>query len=93
MKKGHDTCRGLFRVRNVSGARTTAASQTGLGFVGNGGDCQWLRCSRVPRPSRRHADQQIGERKANAFGLTLAIDLPRAKSHWTRDRMDGQSHE
>ena len=41
----------------------------------------------------RHSDQQISERKANTFGLVLAIDMPRSKSDCNCDRMDGQSHQ
>jgi hypothetical protein len=41
---------------------------------------------RVPR---RDADQQMGERKAYAFRLVLAVDLTDAKSNGYRDRMNG----
>ena len=35
----------------------------------------------------RHADQQIGERKTNAFRLVLTVDLSNTKSKRPRDRM------
>ena len=41
----------------------------------------------------RHSDQPIGERKADAFRLVLAVDLAGTKSDWHSDRMDGQSYE
>jgi hypothetical protein len=41
----------------------------------------------------RHSDQQISEWQTNAFGLVLAIDMPRSKSDWNCDRMDGKSHQ
>ena len=37
----------------------------------------------------RDADQQMGERKAYAFRLVLAVDLTDAKSNAYRDRMNG----
>jgi hypothetical protein len=41
----------------------------------------------------RHSDQQIRERKANTFGLVLAIDMSSSKSDCNCDRMGGQSHQ
>ena len=38
-----------------------------------------------------HTDQQIGEWKAHSFRLTLAVDLPHAKSNWHGDRMNGSA--
>ena len=36
----------------------------------------------------RHPDQQIGERKTNAFCLVVAVDLSNTKSKRHRDRMN-----
>ena len=38
-----------------------------------------------------HPDQQIGERKADPFGLILAVDLPGTKRDWHSDGWMGNA--
>ena len=47
------------------------------------------RCSEGCELQVRDADQPMGERKAYAFRLVLAVDLTDAKSNGYRDRMNG----
>jgi hypothetical protein len=53
-----------------------------------------VRCSHaVAEFQSGHPDQQIRKWKADAFGLILAIDLPRVQRDRHGDGMDGQSRE
>lgn len=76
--------------KELAGTRPRFEPPLGPRSSRSGGDCRWPRHSQVPS---RHSDQQIGERKADAFRLVLAVDLAGAKSDWHSDRMDGQSYE
>ena len=93
---GHTACLSVSRVSVHRTTRTSGTGQLELDHRQSGDHLEVAEiagCYAVAEFQGRHPNQQIGERKTDAFRLVLAIDFTGTKSNRRADWMNGQGHE